>query len=102
MKLKFASSEDQDKIKLEKMVQLLTTHRAVIFSRVGRECVAIVSSACYHDNRKHWVWLSGGLASGQGDGAYTDGDARAVESIARTLVFGEWVYQPDAYMVLQK
>lgn len=78
------------------MLTLLENNRrtALIFTRLEGEVLAVVRSADHDNNKRLFVWLAGT------NGAYcnTGTGFRSEEESAKTLVRGEWAYQPDAVM----
>lgn len=97
MNVVFTPKQARDKV--DDFVSLMKENqkKALIFSRLEshREVIAVVPPSTHELTLRCWVWLSS-----SGSGAYLSGGARDLADIAQTLVFGEWVYQPEATMHL--
>lgn len=102
MNVEFTQTTDEEdkQALISKYTALLLDqpHMAHIFSRSENdlECVALVPSCKYSDNKWFFVWLSS-----KSDGAYVSNNKyRSAEDAAAILAIGEWKHQPNAKMVL--
>ena len=89
-----------EELPFNKFLAILKTNRtqAKFFSRAQshQELVAVVASGNTTDDRFYWVWLSG-----RDDGAFCGGELRYPPDVARTLVKGGWIYQPNIQIILE-
>lgn len=91
MKVSFSVRPDE---RVAEMTNALKGKHAAIFTRIERynECVAIVPDHDYKSDLVYWVWLNGE------EGSFTDGEKRTKDAVIRSLIDGEWTYQPNATM----
>lgn len=100
MKVHFIPPTEPDRVAEMEALIKARPYAALIFTRVEShfEVVALVPDHANNSGtpRWHWVWLSS-----KEEGAFTDGAARSLAEVSKSLVKGEWRYQPEATMQVQ-
>jgi len=94
MKVEYRPIASEDPV--EEAKNRISKRNATILSRLRGEIVAIVPSDRYDDPTFHWVWLS------SSEGAYLSRSGMTLEEVAKTIVGGEWTFQPNARMLLEE